>query len=145
MYYLKVYTCDAIPGAVKGGKCLSLLLHLLLHLGHLFGVDKLDHVVDTEDRDGSLSSELERLDLGHGGLKHTSLQVVADLAVHEVKTRVDEVAFLRVIFVSLLGSVVENTELSNKISGILSGVHSESLWDDEEGLRELSDSKLLAS
>ena len=35
------------------------LAHLLLsHLGSLLRVNELDHVVDSEDRDGGLSSEL---------------------------------------------------------------------------------------
>ena len=33
-----------------------------------------DHVVDTQDRDGGLGGELERLDLRHGRLEHASLR-----------------------------------------------------------------------
>jgi len=99
-------------------------------LGSLLRVDELDHIINSEDSDGGLGSELERLDLGHSGLEHTSLQVVAGLSGDQIETRVDQVSFLSVGRVGLLGSVVEHAKLGNQVGGVLGGVHSESFWDD---------------
>jgi hypothetical protein len=115
---------------------------LLLLLGELLGVNKLDHIVNSEDGNGSLSSELKTLDLGHSRLKDTGLKVVANLTVHQVQTSVDQLSLLSVTGVSLLSSVVEDAELGNEISGVLGSVDSQSLGNDKESLGELSDGKL---
>ena len=117
---------------------------MLLHSLEILRGDKLDHIVNSEDSDGSFGSELERLDFGHGGLEHTSLEVVADLSLNEVKTGVLELFLLSLIVSRSLGGVVEDTELGNQVSGVLGGVHGEDLGDDEESFGELSDSELLA-
>ena len=58
----------AVEAAVGVGLLVGLLLALLGR--------QLDHVVDPEDGDGGLGGELERLDLGDGGLEHAGLLVV---------------------------------------------------------------------
>ena len=94
----------------------------LCHLGCLFGVDELDHVVDSQDGNGGFRCELKGLDLGHSRLKHTRLQVVARLSVHQVETREDQIALLRVLRGGLLGSVVEDAELSDQVCRVLGSV-----------------------
>lgn len=126
-----------------------------------FGVEG-DQIVDTEDRDGSLSGELERLDLADSRLNDTSLKVVSDLSGTKVESR--SFFFFPNVSVSNkrekekdkpsellgglifegLGSVVVGTELSNEVGGILGSVDGEGLGDDEEGLSELGDGELLS-
>ncbi len=58
----------------------------VLHVFRLgLGVEG-DQVVDAEDRDGCLRGELYGLDLAHGRLEHTGLEVVLHLALIEIQT-----------------------------------------------------------
>ncbi len=45
-----------------------------------------DHVVNTEDRERRLGSRSQSTDLGQRGLEHTRMDIVADLALHEIQT-----------------------------------------------------------
>lgn len=68
--------------------------------------DQLDHIIDPEDGDGSLSGEFERVDLGDHGLEHSRSQVVPALALQQVQTAVFEVQTSRILLIRLLGSSV---------------------------------------
>ena len=59
------------------------LLALLLLL-------QLDHVINSENCNGSLSGELETLNLGHDWLKDASSAVISDLALKQVQTKPDK-------------------------------------------------------
>jgi hypothetical protein len=58
---------------------------------------------------------------------------------------VDQLPLFKIVLGGLLCSVMEDTELGNEVSGILSSVDSQNLGDYEEGLRELGDSELFAA
>ena len=47
-----------------------------------------DHIIDSEDSDGSLGGKFKRLNLGYSGLEDSSLQVVSYLTVDKVKSGV---------------------------------------------------------
>lgn len=72
----------------------TLLLHAACRLVSvlllLVGVE-LDHIVDSEDGHSGLSGEAKALNLGNSRLHHSSLEIVSDLALHQVKSRILEV------------------------------------------------------
>jgi hypothetical protein len=47
---------------------------------------KLNHIVDSQNRNGGFSSELDALDLRHGRLQNTSFNVVANLSAEQIQT-----------------------------------------------------------
>lgn len=49
----------------------------------LFG-GQLDHIIDSQDGNGSFSGELDRVNLGDHGFKHSSSQVVAAFALQQI-------------------------------------------------------------
>ena len=105
-------------------------------------LDKLDHVINTQDGNSSFSGELEGLNLGESWLEDTGIPVVSGLSIEKVKTTVDH-SLLLLISIWSLGSVVEYSQSSDKIGGIFSGVHGQDLWNHQQSLREFSNGQLL--
>ncbi len=50
-----------------------------------------NHIINSQNRNGSLSGETQRLYFGDGGLDDASGQVVSHLAVHQVEAHEAEV------------------------------------------------------
>ena len=149
MEIVLVFLRQNLVDFVVNGSLSFSLTHLSLHRSLLFSkllwIDKLDHIIDSENSDSCFSCELERFDLGHGWLEHTSLQVVAHFAVQQIEAREDQVTLLLVILVCLLSSVVEDSKLSDQVCSVFRSVHGKSFWDDQKSLRELSNGKLFTS
>ena len=93
MEIVLVFLRQNLVDFVVNGSLSFSLTHLSLHRSLLFSkllwIDKLDHIIDSENSDSCFSCELERFDLGHGWLEHTSLQVVAHFAVQQIEARED--------------------------------------------------------
>lgn len=109
-----------------------------LLLGH-----ELDHIVDSEDSDGSLGGETEGVDLRDHGLQDSSLQVVTRGSLGQIQTTVFEVQSLLVVLAILLGSSMQSSQLRDQLSGILSSIDCQSFGDDVECFAEFLNSQLL--
>lgn len=113
---------------------------------------QLNNRINTHDRNASLDSTLELLDLAHARLEHTSLEAVVDPSLHQVETVVlvglllgDGLLFLiGVAFLYTLREGMADTELGDEFGGVLGCVDSQGLGNDEEGLSEFTDGELLA-
>lgn len=68
----------------------SRVARVLVTLSSLLRVE-FDHVVYAQDCDGGFCGELERLDLGYGGLEHAGGEVVAESAFGQVQAHPFEV------------------------------------------------------
>ena len=99
---------------------------LLLLLG--LGVQR-DQIIDTQNRDRRLGRKLNHLDLGHGRLEHSRLDIVAHHPLHEIQTVLGQVR-LALALVPQLCRVVVGTELGDQLGGVLGGVDREGLGDD---------------
>lgn len=108
----------------------------------LFG-GQLDHIINPQDGDGSLSGEFKRVDLGDHRLQYTSSQVVAALALQQVQTAVFELQTLGISLSRHLRGGVEGAKLGDQLGGILGSVDCQSLGDNVEGLAELRNGDLL--
>ncbi len=47
---------------------------------------KLNHIVDSQNGNGSFGGKLDALDLGHSRLQNTSFNVIANLAAEQIQT-----------------------------------------------------------
>lgn len=122
-------------------------------LSPLLGV-KLDERVDTHDGDACLDGRLQLLDLAHAGLEHSLLDLVDELAAGEVQTVVLVVLLLGCVLlgrgrgVGVVGGAlchrVPAAQLGDELAAVLGRVDGKSGRDDEEGLSEGADGKLLA-
>lgn len=117
----------------------SLLVRLLFSSLRL----KLDEVVDSEDGDGRLGGELQRLYLRDRGFEDTGQHVVPEGAVGEIQAVVLEVLVLLVARVGL-ARVVIGPQLGNQVRGVLGRVDCQGLGNDEQGLGEVGDGQLLS-
>jgi len=97
-----------------------------------------DHIINTEDRQGSLGGGAQSTDLGQSRLKDTSMDVITNLSLEQVKT-VPLKALTRLVS---LGSVVVDTKGSNKVSRVLGSVNSQSLGDNQKGVGKLGNGQL---
>eukprot|EP00965_Chrysotila_dentata_P124488 4114095-Pleurochrysis_carterae.AAC.1 len=109
------------------------LLALLLRV-------EFDNVVDAQHGDGGLGGELDHLHLGDGRLDYAGGQVVLDVARDAVEPVPAKLGLGRVG----LRGVVVGAQLGDDVGGVLRGVDSELLRDDEERLGKLCDGELLA-
>ena len=122
--------------AVQGSISIGLLVGLLLTLLRL----QLDHVVDPQDCDGGLCGELQGLDLGDGGLEHTSLLVVPNHPFIEIQATILQ---LLMLLLGLAGVVV-GSQLGDQVGGVLRCVDRQGLWNDQQGLGKVSNGKLFS-
>lgn len=52
----------------------------------LIWLSESDHIVNSKNGDGSLSSKFKTLDLRHGWFNDTVFQVITDLSVHKLES-----------------------------------------------------------
>lgn len=136
------YLCNLSCTADKSQGCFSNtgtdLMAVAIILLALLGCN-CDHIINTEDRQGSLGGGAQGTDLGQSRLKDTSMDVIANLSLDQVKT-VPLEALARLVG---LGSVVVDTKGSNKVGRVLSSVDSQSLGDNQKGVGKLGNGQLL--
>lgn len=78
-------------------------------------VHKLDHVIDSQNGDGSLSGKLEGLDFGHCGLQYSCLLVVSYCALIQVQANPTHTKIYHLHSAKAIHSV----QIVSKIQGIL--------------------------
>ena len=75
--------------------------------------NKLDHIVDSQDGNGSLSCKSQGVNLGNHWLQNSCLQVVPWGALGQVQTAVLELQSLWLSLTLLLGGGVQGSQLRN--------------------------------
>ena len=93
-----------------------------------------------EDGDCGLCSELQRFDLGDGGLEHTGLLVVPNHPFIEIQATILQ---LLMLLLGLAGVVV-GSQLGDQVRGVLRCVYRQGLWNDQQGLGKVSNGKLFS-
>ena len=111
---------------------MSLSLSLLLPFRSQF-----DHIINSENRNGSLSGEFQHLGLAKHGFEDPSLQVIPDASLLQIESPIFEtLEFLILIF---LIALMHHLQLGNQLSGVQSSIEGDLFRNHQKSLGELGD------
>lgn len=100
-----------------------------------------DHVINTQDGDGSFSSEFQALHFADQRFEYSGLLVVQNFAILQIQARPFQMWHSLV----LLTFVVESTQFSHQLTRILRSISRQCFRDDQQRIRKLGNRQLLAT
>ncbi len=104
---------------------------------------ELNHVINSENSDGSFSSKSDRVDFRNHRLKHTCLKVISWFTINQIKPTEFQLYFLGISFALFLRSCVKSSQLWDQLSSIFCSIGCQCFGDYVQCLTELRNCNLL--